>query len=73
MWKWFYSYTAALLLPVLFGVVLYLFSVRTIVRQGELLQAQNAEKDYRYLEQTLEGIASNAQNIMLNDEVTYFS
>ena len=73
MWKWFYSYTAALLLPVMFGIILYLFSVHTIVEQGEQLQIQNTEKDYHYLKQTLEGIASNAQNIMLNDEVRYFS
>lgn len=73
MWKWFYSYTAALLLPVMFGIILYLFSVHTIVEQGEQLQIQNTEKDYHYLKQTLEGISSNAQNIMLNDEVRYFS
>ncbi len=43
MWKWFYSYTAALLLPVMFGIILYLFSVHTIVEQGEQLQIQNTE------------------------------
>lgn len=71
--KWFYSYTAALLIPVLFGVLIYLFSAQVISRQAERLQGQNAEKDYTYLAQTLEGVSSIGKNILMNNEVTGFS